>query len=159
MVRQFALEEPLLTSSAAEDKLFPVVFDCAIYPWVEVKAVSGRDICVLDKAKEKKSGPWWRLGAFSLVVGVVVGGLILWRRRNCCVCCQSRSICVCVFSVKSHFISTTDSTGDKTNTTQRLHLHILAPIRSGLHIQIVRVDSQIHQLRDGLATHGTTVRL
>lgn len=82
MVARFGLEEPLLTSCAAEDKLFPVVFDCAIYPWAEEAAVRARDICVLDKAKEKKSGAWWRLGAFSLVMGVVVGGLILWRRRN-----------------------------------------------------------------------------
>lgn len=82
MVARFGLEEPLLTSCAAEDKLFPVVFDCAIYPWAEEAVVRARDICVLDKAKEKKSGAWWRLGAFSLVMGVVVGGLILWRRRN-----------------------------------------------------------------------------
>lgn len=86
MVKQFGLEEPLVTSCTAEDKLFPVVFDCAVYPWERRAGVMGREIGVLDKTKEKKAGSWWSLGALSLVVGVVVGGLILWRRRNWVVC-------------------------------------------------------------------------
>lgn len=32
VVKKYALEEPLLTSSTTEDKLFPVMYDCAVYP-------------------------------------------------------------------------------------------------------------------------------
>lgn len=36
-VREFAerrgLEEPLITSRIAQDRLFPILFDCAIFPY------------------------------------------------------------------------------------------------------------------------------
>ena len=63
----------------------------------------------------------------------------------------------CFFKTINAFVS--GKGGVTTNTPQSLHLHIPAPIRTLLHVQVVGVHRQVHQLRDGLAAHGTLVRL
>ena len=62
------LELPLLTRSDMKDRLFPVIFDCAVYP----------DICVpkCEALQTRKGSFFWRFTTLAMVLGLI--GISVW---------------------------------------------------------------------------------
>ena len=72
------LELPLLTRSDMKDRLFPVIFDCAVYPWVKRRGATTRDICVskCEALQTRKGSFFWRFTTLAMVLGL--SGISVW---------------------------------------------------------------------------------
>ena len=48
--------------------------------------ITCRDICVLEKEEKETGRSWsstvWSMGKMMMVMGMVVGGIMLWKRHN-----------------------------------------------------------------------------
>ena len=48
--------------------------------------ITCRDICVLEKEEKESGRSWssavWNVGKMMMVMGMVVGGIMLWKRHN-----------------------------------------------------------------------------
>ncbi len=66
------LELPLLTNMTVKDRLFPVLFDCAVYPLVNGFGLMSRDICVpkCETLQVRKSSVFWKFTAFAMILGL-----------------------------------------------------------------------------------------
>ena len=77
-----------------KDRLFPVIFDSAVYPWVKRRGATTRDICVpkCEALQTRKGSFFWRITTLAMVLGlsgvsvwvcrVVAGGLFMYKRRH-----------------------------------------------------------------------------
>ena len=46
-----------------------------------------RDICILKKSNDKTvNTTLWKVGTIGMTLGVIVSGIIIWRRRGWIVC-------------------------------------------------------------------------
>lgn len=73
-LNECGLELPLLTNMTVKDRLFPVLFDCAVYPLVYRFGVIFRDICVpkCETLQVRKSSVFWRFTAFAMILGLSI---------------------------------------------------------------------------------------
>lgn len=62
--------------------------------WEEGIMIS--DICVLKKVDDKESSMIWKVGTMAMILGVIISGIIIWKRRGLVVCLNTNGLSWCV---------------------------------------------------------------